>query len=306
MVAHRRAGGSGPGATPCKGKYLNIADGQRKTYLAAAAAAGDVPDIAFLGGSTTFGVAQRDEHTIASEVARLAEADGLPIIAHNYGVSGWVNWQEMLLFEQLAADPGTRPDVAVFYDGANEVGAQRFGVVGVPSHSALTDIEDALDQPKIERDRSQPVQSVLQTQLRDLVRTYQAHSASSQILGWLRDQLDPPAEAAPAQQEEEPTQAQIDASVDVYRRGRDLIVDLAERYDVPSLLFWQPRQMFEAERKALDQIDEPTIDISDVLDDHRDVYIDGNNHNEEGSRIIAAAIWTHLRPEVEAWYRAHP
>ena len=289
---------------PYRGRCLNIEGGVRRSYQTAGVRAGTAPEVAFLGGSTTYGVAQRDQHTIASEVARLAEADGLPIIARNYGVSGWVNWQEMLPFEQLAANPTERPDIALFYDGANEVTAQTFGLVGEPSHVALDEVEAALDDDSLERNRNEATAAVLQVQFRDLLRTYQQHSASGQLFRWARSVIDNPAGASPTQ-EHSPTSEEAQVSVDVYRRGRELILHIADTYDVPVLLFWQPRGMYESERAVMDQIDEPTINFSGVLDGHQDVFIDGNDHNEEGSRIVAAAIWEHLQPKVAAWYNEH-
>lgn len=293
---------------PYKGRYLNIGDdGERSTYRAKGVTRDDAPTVAFLGGSTTIGLGQRDQHTIASEVARLAEADGLPIIADNHGVSGWVNWQEVLLFEQLAANPATRPDIALFYDGANEVGAQQFDVLGIPSHSALDQMEQRLDDPLVIRDASPAAPTdELKVTIRDLLRRYQETSASSQLYRWAREQLDPPA-SAQSRNGLPPTQEEIDAAVDVYHRGRDLALHLAERYDVDPIFFWQPRGMTDLERESVDDIGPPTIDLTHALDGEEQsaIYIDGNHHNERGAEIVAAAIWEHLKPRVQAWYDAN-
>jgi len=72
-----------------------------------------------LGGSTTFGMGQRDEHTIPSELARLAEADGHPIRVVNLGVPAWSTWQEVIELERrLDAEPA--PDLVVALDGVND------------------------------------------------------------------------------------------------------------------------------------------------------------------------------------------
>ena len=76
-----------------------------------------------MGGSTMFGSFQRDGHTIPSEFARLAEADGIPVRVVNYGQLAYVNWQEVLLLQQLASG-SSRPDLAVFYDGYNDLLSQ--------------------------------------------------------------------------------------------------------------------------------------------------------------------------------------
>ena len=80
-----------------------------------------------------FGVGQRDEHTIPSEVARLAEDDGVALEVHNYGLPGWVAWQEVQYLERLLAR-GERYDLAVFYDGFNELLVQGTGYSADPTH----------------------------------------------------------------------------------------------------------------------------------------------------------------------------
>ena len=46
------------------------------------------------GGSTTYGLNQRDGHTIASELARAAAADGIELDVHNKGNNGQLHWME--------------------------------------------------------------------------------------------------------------------------------------------------------------------------------------------------------------------
>ena len=70
-----------------------------------------------------FGLYQRDEHTIPSEFARLAQARRHPVRVVNYGRLAYVNWQESQLLEQLVGG-SQAPDLAVFYDGFNEVVGQ--------------------------------------------------------------------------------------------------------------------------------------------------------------------------------------
>lgn len=285
---------------PYESTYLNIRGWERVSYRAEGVESGDAPDVGFFGGSTTYGIAQRDEHTIASEVARLAEAEGIPIIAHNYGVSGFVNWQEMLQFEQFVHDDALRPDLAVFYDGANELTAQSYGLVGVPSHTVLDEVAEQLGAPPDDGGEPPPEgERPIRDQAAELWATYREHSVTGQVARWLRGEA---ADAAPSQ--DSPTSEEAQASVDIYKRGRSLILQIAEEQAIPTLLFWQPRSMYEVEKDVQDQIDAPTIDISDALAGHQDVFIDGNHHNEEGAALVAAAIWEHLEPQVRAWYDA--
>ncbi len=78
-----------------RSRYVNVVDGHRVTYEV------DEPDqtVWLFGGSTAYGLGQRDEHTIASNLVRQAEADGHRIEVVNFGVSGYVNVQEAHVFE---------------------------------------------------------------------------------------------------------------------------------------------------------------------------------------------------------------
>jgi len=105
-----------------EGRYVNVENRVRRSHVTAVP--GEPLDVWFFGGSTMFGFdAQRDEHTIPSEVVRLAEAEGRPIRARNYGSPGATNYQETMIFAQLLA-AGERADLAVFYDGTNDAALQ--------------------------------------------------------------------------------------------------------------------------------------------------------------------------------------
>ena len=105
-----------------QGNYINIADRARKTYTAAGVG-DDATSVYMFGGSTMWGYGQRDLYTIPSQVARLAEEDGVPVRVTNYGQVASGIWQELVLLQQLLTE-GHVPDVAVFYDGANDVAEQ--------------------------------------------------------------------------------------------------------------------------------------------------------------------------------------
>lgn len=96
--------------------YDHIRDLARRSW----APPGD-PDLEvwFFGGSSMYGIGQRDDHTIPSVVARLAAADGIRLEVVNFGVAGYVRWQEAGLFHRLLRDR-PRPDLVVFYDGIND------------------------------------------------------------------------------------------------------------------------------------------------------------------------------------------
>jgi lysophospholipase L1-like esterase len=102
-------------------QYTNIFDGVRKSYQSTAP--GKKVSVWFFGASALFGDGQRDDHTIPSEFARLAEADGIPLEVRNYGRPGIAMWQELELFEQIVS-MGQKPDLVVFYDGFNDLAWQ--------------------------------------------------------------------------------------------------------------------------------------------------------------------------------------
>ena len=103
------------------GQYTNVLRGERVSYQPSA---GPRPlSIWFFGGSALFGDGQRDQHTIPSEFARIAESAGIPVRVHNFGRPAVAMWQEVELFEQLVA-AGKKPDLVVFYDGFNDLVGQ--------------------------------------------------------------------------------------------------------------------------------------------------------------------------------------
>jgi hypothetical protein len=303
---------------PATGRYVNITGTwERRGYTTPGATTDDVPDVDFYGGSTIYGEGQRDQHTIASEVTRLAEADGVPIRAHNRGVRGWVNWQEMLLFEQLSADPATRPELALFYDGANEFSAQSGTIRGVPAHSSVDQTarrlagEKALAPQLTTTERDVGAWGHLQL----LARDYRDTSATARVGAWLHDAVTGSPAGAEGAGTAHPTAAAGDPPVDeygqdslvaqpIYQRGQAMIEDTARRRDVDVLFFWQPLQQPTWDLYATG-LRPPTIDLSQVFAGHDDIFIDGTHHNEDGSVIAAEAIWEHLKPQVQAWYDDH-
>lgn len=89
------------------------------------------------GGSTMWGEPQREDRTIAAELARRLQplaGPGARVEVRNVAETGYVFTQEVL---QLMLDlrAGHRPDVVVFYDGINDVAAtvQR-GAPGEPQN----------------------------------------------------------------------------------------------------------------------------------------------------------------------------
>jgi hypothetical protein len=282
---------------PYDGETITIDGWERASHQEVDADA-EATTIAFYGGSTTFGVGQRDEHTIASEVARLAAADGLPVRVRNLGQNAWTSWQEALLFEQLTAAEEDRPDIAVFYDGINDVETQsQPETQGAPTHYDVADVRqrlaDGRDLDETEAD------SVPQ----DLHRWYSDHSVLARVARGVGGLL----AAAPAGAQETGPSSDPEVvgtrAATVYRRARNLVLGLAADRGIAPVFFWQPvadRELDPRYQAATAAVGAPTVDISDTLDAHEDTYVDGAHTNEEGAHLVAVRMWAELRPVVVA------
>lgn len=104
------------------GEYVTIEDGVRATWSPSEPATESTRIFVF-GGSTAWGTGARDEATIPSWLARIAHDQRKPYELINLGESGFVSWQEALLLADKCASNDI-PDVAVFYDGINDVFAK--------------------------------------------------------------------------------------------------------------------------------------------------------------------------------------
>lgn len=111
------------GLLDLESRYVNIVDGERRTWSPPPCEC-DPIRVWIFGGSTAFGYWQRDDHTIASEYARVATDAGYAVEVRNFAQPAYTLWQE---FAQLSARLGAAddaPDVVIFVDGANEFGVQ--------------------------------------------------------------------------------------------------------------------------------------------------------------------------------------
>jgi lysophospholipase L1-like esterase len=125
---------------PFSGETINIIGryGQRRTINVATDKS---KKIYFFGGSTMWGTGVRDDGTIPSQ---FAAATGL--WSENFGESGYTAHQSLVLLVQLLQD-GHRPDVVVFYDGANEVSIKCRIELTPDSDGLEANINRLLDNP---------------------------------------------------------------------------------------------------------------------------------------------------------------
>jgi lysophospholipase L1-like esterase len=268
----------------------------------------DAPVVWFFGGSTMFGEGQRDEHTIPSEVARLAEDAGRSVRVVNFGQRGWVIWQEVLQLErQLAVlEP---PDLVVFYDGTNDINVLAEQGGNRPTVYNADDYRTTVAGGVVES-TAPPVPDV--GLWRRTFEWWRERSLAAEVAGQAEElSAGAPALAGEEQPEGvaltgEDRSAALPTAVDIYQRGRAMALELAEDHDLGDpVFFWQPElESVDAQspsRRGAVLAGEPTIDISTVLadPDSEPVFIDGGHTNELGARIVAEAMWGYLAPLVE-------
>src|SRR5262249_15005402 len=103
-------------------RTVNVADRRRTTWTAPTCTCRRVR-VWLYGGSGAFGIGQRDDHTIASELAKVAAAHGVTVDIENRAVPAAPHWRanELFLWDVTHERP---PDLVVFYDGAEEVASE--------------------------------------------------------------------------------------------------------------------------------------------------------------------------------------
>jgi lysophospholipase L1-like esterase len=281
-----------------EGRYFNVKDRVRASYVSPLAATRRPVRIWFFGGSTTFGFdLQRDQHTIPSEFVRLAEDRGLAVEVRNYGSGGYVNYQESVLLSLLVT-AGQAPDLAVFYDGTNDTGLATFNdFAGLNA-------------------RGEPGDAFALTLRHALVESRWVPDATAR----------PPAPLGLRPSPKPVTSDQtVRDVVGVYGQGVDLSRVLAESYGFRVAHFWQPdiyskRPLDDAEAQILlssgrtrsdvetevglservrQTLPAGVIDISDALDHLSGPILSDIVHtNERGARAVAEAMYRRLEPQL--------
>lgn len=102
------------------GLHLNVADRERHTWRPPRSSCPNSVVVWMFGGSTLWGIGNRDDHTVPSAFARAAYLDGVGLEVHNFGMPGEVAWQHLARFEREFSITARPPNLVVFYDGAND------------------------------------------------------------------------------------------------------------------------------------------------------------------------------------------
>ena len=263
---------------------INTTDRERRSYRPPAAATGDPLRVAFFGGSVVFGIGQRDEHTIPSEFARIAEEHGVPVEVHNYGFPRWVIWQEHQYLERILAQ-GEDFDLIVFLDGFNEFYVQAEELSYDPTFHAA-DAMDALVR-EFRRERTTPPSAA--DGLRDLAEQYRRNSAFWRVVDRVRGRQVPVYDTSSVVHGSPEEQAT--AALGIYERAQRLVHDLADRDGTPVRFFWQP-QAAGWPASVTERLPADVVDLSHTFDGReQELYFDVVHTNEEGARLLAEAMW---------------
>jgi lysophospholipase L1-like esterase len=255
------------------------------------------------GGSTTFGLGQRDDHTIASELARRAWASGIALDIDNRGVVGDTHWEEA---ERLAWDVATLgpPDLVVFLDGINEMQAST----------------------RLKGETRQPVGLVKEDFWANYLATAQGMGMDGRWAPTPASEGGPPGASVPATIPLAAESAE-DLGRLIARRfelARHISSDVGRANDVPIVWFWQPsidsRPPMSGEpvadgrewasqryRAAADAIGTDVHDISGALDAvDEPLYWDSYHTNEKGAQLTAEAMFDDLRRQLATIIAAAP
>jgi lysophospholipase L1-like esterase len=262
------------------------------------------------GGSTMMGMGARDDRTIpAALAARLGEL-GHRVAVTNYGQLGHNSTQELITLQEVLR-AGTRFDVALFYDGANDMAtAEQTGRAGAlwNEQRRRAEFNLLLDERRCDLF----VAALLLAIPRTLRRLRRLTGAS------LRGPL-PETEADLSQTDLVRLAGEI---LDIYAANQSVVRLLAAEYGFRPIFYWQPvittkrakspdERRFEADhtrdvemRRALNlaviaecrrrigmNVAVDTVDLSALFDEvATPVYIDTLHLSEAGNEAVAKAM----------------
>ena len=193
--------------------YVNQVGGRRTTWRPPPCDC-ERRNVWWFGGSSAWGFFLSDDQTIPSQVARRAWEDGVALDIENFALPGYSLSQEMQLFAQLSVTEPP-PDLAVFYDGANELYLQ-------------------VDRNNAGRGSDESPATYADAQYQTATRLL---SAPQRWWGWRTEG----AVAPPAPEEQVLDAPEVAGhAMARYRRQVDLTEAVAARAGIPLLFVWQP------------------------------------------------------------------
>lgn len=273
-----------------EGAAVTVEDGERVSTPSPADAA-DPVHVWFLGGNALFGPAQRDAATVASQVAAGGALAGRPLAVRNLGLPGFSDYQEtIVLADQLAQ--GERPDVAVFYDGFEDL------ELALGSRFAGLRFRDGADHRQA-------------ATFADVIAAARGRSAVTDG-GGLLARIDVGLDAADA----------VAAAAEDLAGAMSLSEVLASTYGIQVVHLWVPtihtKALLPAEAALLPglglgggragvwrtlaadlrrQLPDSVVDLSGALDTTAvPVLVDGSSTTEAGAGVMAQAVGSALTP----------
>jgi lysophospholipase L1-like esterase len=105
---------------PFRGAYVTLDERGLRPTPGEQTPDGEAIRILCFGGSTMMGMGARDDQTIPAVLARRLTERGYRVSITNYGQLGHNSTQEVITLQQLLKS-GERLDIALFYDGINEM-----------------------------------------------------------------------------------------------------------------------------------------------------------------------------------------
>jgi lysophospholipase L1-like esterase len=317
-------------AKPMSSRYLNIdADGNRVTWHPeheSAVPRRPVIRLFMMGGSTLWGTGVRDDHTLASLLARhFAANPNYDLEITNFGQIGYVSTQELLLLYELLRC-GQRPDIVLFYDGVNEAftGYQN-GMGGLTQSEFFRAQEFSVLSSSWGRKilyRTALRSALMSTGLADLIK----HLSGKDNPNMIPHQVAPFATLsylAPPQ-DFEGTDAVEQDVVDIYLFNVRMARMMGQEFKFQPLFYWQPtvfskNNLAPFERKLLPgdpmrakffhgtyrRLAEAAsangiVDISGILNNrHQLDFIDPYHLNEAANQIVARRMAADLAPMLD-------
>ncbi len=295
---------------PVRGIHVTIDERGLRPTPGEADAPPDAIRVLCFGGSTMMGMGARDGHTIPAVLARRLGELGYNVAVTNYGQLGHNSTQETIALQQLLK-AGERVDIAVFYDGINEMAcAEQTGRADGLFNEARRRAEFNLLLP--DRRRDLIVAALMAAAPRTLRRLRQLTGLA----------LHGPLPAPPADLSRLDMAGLAQDVVALYIQNLRLIRTLAREYGFRPVFFWQPvittkrNKTLDEQRWERDYTHDPAarvrlytaivdkrrdcrdlaeaadaVDLSALFDAWTDpVYIDLYHLSEAGNAAVAEAM----------------
>lgn len=222
---------------PYSGNYINVNhEGIRATWRNEEhKVPNDTLRVFLFGGSTMWGTGVRDDFTIASQLAKaLANEKDVYFDITNFGETGYTNTQELINLV-VALRKGDIPDLAIFYDGVNDV------------YSAFQNLEAGLPQNEFRREREFNLLKLRGEKTTSLVisaihLTLAKLAIVQMVETFLKEKIlyNRQRKVLMSRVPQQTTKQLAKEIVEIYTSNIKAIQALAEEYQFQTLLYWQP------------------------------------------------------------------